>query len=274
MTEAPFVVLAPAGKEIPVIVEVPHAGLEVAPAFLPDVLASARALGRDADLYVDELYGTAHALGATVLIARASRYVVDLNRDENDVDSQSVERGPAAHSPRGVIWRLTTEGDRAIAAPLRRAAFEERMNRVYRPYHAELGELIRQKKDRFGLAVVVAGHSMPSLGRSLHPDRGSSRADVVPGTQGRTSAHARFIDVVDAHARQSGFSVAHDNPYKGGYTTQHYGRPDEGVHVIQVELARRLYMDELTLRRTPGKLEVLRAWCGELVAKLGRAALT
>jgi N-formylglutamate deformylase len=274
MTEAPFVVLPPTGKEVPVIVEVPHAGLEVAPAFMPEMLASARALGRDADLYVDELYGAAHGLGASVLLARASRYVVDLNRDANDIDSQSVDGAPAAHSPRGVIWRLTTEGERAIAAPLRRAAYEERMNRVYRPYHARLEELIRQKRDRFGLAVVLAGHSMPSLGRSLHPDRGSARADVVPGTQGRTSAHARFIDIVDAHARQAGLSVAHDDPYKGGYTTQHYGRPDAGVHVVQVELARRLYMDELTLQRTPGKLEALRAWCGELVAKLGRAALT
>ncbi len=274
MTEAPFVVLAPEGKEIPVIVEIPHAGLDVGPAFMAEVLAPARALGRDADLYVDQLYAKASQLGASALVARASRYVVDLNRDETDFDSQAVDGGPPGHAPRGVIWRLTTEGDRSLLAPLRRAAFEERMEEIYRPYHAQLNELIRQKTRRFGFAVVLAGHSMPSFGRTLHPDRMNPRADVVPGTQNRTSSHARFIDAVDAHARQAGLSVAHDDPYKGGYTTQHYGRPDEGVHVVQVEIARRLYMDELTLRRAPGKFERTQAWCGELVAKLGRAALT
>jgi N-formylglutamate amidohydrolase len=97
---------------------------------------------------------------------------------------------------------------------------------------------------------------------------------VVPGTLGRTSAHARFIDLIDAHARQAGFSVMHDDPYRGGFTTQHYGRPDANVHVVQVELARRLYMDELSLRQRPEPFEQLRNWCGELVAKLGHAALT
>jgi len=274
MTGAPFVVFAPDGKESPVIVEIPHAGVEVPAAFMPDVLASARAIGRDADLYVDELYGTAPERGASVLVARVSRYVVDLNRDESDFDGQAVEGGPAAHSPRGVVWRLTTEGERSLGTPLRRGAYEERMKDLYRPYHARLRELIRDKVDRFGLAVVLAGHSMPSLGRALHADQGSPRADVVPGTQGRTSAHARFIDAVDAHARQARLSVAHDDPYKGGFTTQHYGCPQEDVHVVQVELARRLYMDEVSLRRIPGRFETMRAWCGELVAKLGRAALT
>jgi N-formylglutamate amidohydrolase len=274
MTEAPFAVFDPTGPESPVIVEVPHAGVEVAPAFMPEILASARALGRDADLYVDELYGAAPAFGASLLVARASRYVADLNRAETDFDGQAVLGGPATQSPRGVVWRLTTEGDRSLPAPLHPAAYEERMREIYRPYHSRLKELIRAKQGRFGLAVILAGHSMPSLGRAQHTDRGSPRADIVPGTQGRTSAQARFIDVVDAHAREARLSVAHDDPYKGGFTTQHYGRPSEGVHVVQVEIARRLYMDELTLRRIPERFEVMRAWCGELVAKLGRAALT
>jgi N-formylglutamate deformylase len=274
MNDAAFIVCAPTGKETPVIVEIPHAGLAVPPFVMPELLAPVRAMGRDADLYVDELYDEAPARGATVLLACTSRYVVDLNRDESDVDSQSVASGAAgasAHSPRGVIWRITTEGDRTLAAPLRREAFEERLREVYRPYHAKLTELIRLKKERFGLAVVLAAHSMPSQGGT---SRGTERADVVPGTQGRTSADARFIDGVEAHARESNLSICHDDPYKGGFTTRHYGRPQGGVHVVQVELARRLYMDEVTLRRRPGRFERMQAWCGELVAKLGHAALT
>jgi len=278
MNGAAFIVCSPTGKETPLIVEIPHAGLGVPPHFLPDLLAPARAMGRDADLYVDELYAEAPSRGASVLLARTSRYVVDLNRDESDVDAQSVAAAPGAdapskHSPRGVIWRVTTEGDRAIAAPLRREAFEERLREVHRPYHAQLAELIRRKKERFGLAVVLAAHSMPS--QAVSPSNGGRpRADVVPGSQGRTSAHARFIDGVEAHARQANLSVSHDDPYRGGFTTRHYGQPDAGVHVVQVELARRLYMDEVTLKRHSGRFERLQAWCGELVAKLGRAALT
>jgi N-formylglutamate amidohydrolase len=274
MTGGLLTVHAPEGAETPLVVEIPHAGLDVPAHFLPDLLASARAIGRDADLYVDELYGAAHREGASVLIAQTSRYVVDLNRAEDDIDAHSVAGGPDVHAPRGVVWRNTGEGDRALAAPLRREAFEERLREIYRPYHARLASLIEQKKERFGCAVVLAAHSMPSLGRGSHVDRGSLRADVVPGTLGRSSADARFIDLVDAHAREAGFSVAHDDPYKGGFTTRHYGRPAVGVHVVQVELARRLYMDEVTFRRRSGRFDAVQAWCRDLVAKLGRAALT
>jgi N-formylglutamate amidohydrolase len=274
MTGGLFTVQAPEGTETPVVVEIPHAGLDVPAHFLPDLLASARALGRDADLYVDELYGAAHREGASVLVARTSRYVVDLNRAEDDIDAHSVVGGPDGHSPRGVVWRNTGEGDRALAAPLDREAFEERLREVYRPYHARLAMLIERKKELFGCAVVLAAHSMPSLGRASHADRGSLRADVVPGTLGRSSADARLIDIVDAHAREAGFSVAHDDPYKGGFTTRHYGRPASGIHVIQVELARRLYMDEVTFRRRSGRFDGVQGWCRDLVAKLGQAALT
>jgi N-formylglutamate deformylase len=274
MNDAPFIVCEPVGKETPVIVEIPHAGLVVPAHVLPELYAPARAIGRDADLFVDELYEPAPSRGASVLLARVSRYVIDLNRAESDVDGQSVVSGTSAHSPRGLIWRLTTEGDRALAAPLRKESFEERLREVYRPYHAALAELIRRKRERFGLAVVLAAHSMPSHDGASKALVGRPRADVVPGTQGRTSAHGRFIDLVETHAREASLSVSHDDPYRGGFTTQYYGQPDSGAHVVQVELARRLYMDELTLRRRPGRFERMQSWCGELVAKLGQAALT
>ena len=109
---------------------------------------------------------------------------------------------------------------------------------------------------------------MPSVGRA-NGDAQIHRADVVPGTRGRTSASPRFIDAVDAEARGAGFSVSHDNPYQGGFTTTHYGRPKEAAHVVQVELARRLYMDEKTLQKNAGFARV-RSFCTELVARLGK----
>lgn len=272
---APFTLtdpLGPAGggeAETPVVVEVPHAGLSVCAPALAYLAAPARAIGRDADLYVDELYADAPARGATLLTAHASRYIVDLNRSEADVDAEAIEGVSAsARATRGIVWRLTSDGARVLERPIPAAELERRLVTYYRPYHAALAQVLLRKRERFGFAILLAGHSMPSSGRAGHGDPRAVRADVVPGTRGRTSAAARFIDAVDAHARAGGYSVAHDDPYQGGFTTQHYGRPDLGVHVVQVELARRLYMDETTLTKTPS-FAATKAWCGALVSVLG-----
>jgi N-formylglutamate amidohydrolase len=265
-----FSLIEPTTEETPVLVEIPHAGLHVDAETLALLAAPARSIGRDADLYVDDLYADAAAQGATCLVSHVSRYVVDLNRAESDVDAESVEGGPTAiRATRGVIWRLTSDGARVLDRPLPPRELERRLERYYRPYHRALASVLERKRARFGFAVVLAAHSMPSAGRAGHGDTNVVRADVVPGTRGRRSAARSFIDVVDAHAREAGLSVAHDDPYQGGYTTQYYGRPDLDVHVVQVELARRLYMEEATLTKS-AKFEAARRWCGELVARLGR----
>lgn len=288
---APFELLEPTGPETPVIVEVPHAGLDLPAPFLEPLAAPARALGRDADLYVDLLYGDAPAEGASILVARTSRYVVDLNRAEGDVDGDVVEGARAdVRLQHGLVWRTTSEGEPALFRKLRPAELEERLELLWRPYHRALASAIARKQARFGLAVVLAAHSMPSVERNGMRDPWSprarpgpprdrpdgrdprARADVVPGTRGRRSADARFIDAVEAHAAAAGWTVRHDDPYAGGFTTQHYGRPSTGVHAVQVELARRLYLDEATLRPNQA-FAGTRAWCRELVARLGRLAL-
>jgi N-formylglutamate amidohydrolase len=259
-----------------VVVEIPHAGLDLLAHFLEPLTAPARAIGRDADLYVDALYEDAPAEGATVLACRMSRYAVDVNRAESDVDGEVVEgaRGDVALH-HGLVWRTTSEGETALSRKLTRAELEERLELVWRPYHRTLAELVERKRARFGVAVVLAAHSMPSVERNGRPRDvpARPRADVVPGTRGRRSAAPGLIDVVEEHATARGWSVRHDDPYAGGFTTQHYGRPAEGVHVVQVELARRLYLDEATLRPGAG-FQAVRAWCRELVGKLGRLSRT
>jgi N-formylglutamate amidohydrolase len=143
---------------------------------------------------------------------------------------------------------------------------------LHRPYHAEIQRILARKLERFGIAVLLAAHSMPSHARFATGEIGPARADVVPGTRGRSSADGRFIDAVEAHAVARGWSVKHDDPYRGGYTTAHYGRPAERVHALQVELARRLYMDEERLSLSASAQDV-RNWCRALVAKLGELAL-
>ncbi len=260
-------------RETPVLVEVPHSGLTVPAEILAQIDVPASSLARDADLYVDELYADAPLEGATLICGSLSRYVVDLNRAEDDVDSDSVEGAPAgARAPRGVIWRLSGEGGRVFTAPVARAELERRLAAFHRPYHAEIRSILARKLSRFGVAVVLAGHSMPSHARWASGEVGPARADVVPGTRGRTTAGPRFIDAVEGHARAAGWSVRHDEPYRGGFTTSHYGRPDLRTHAVQVELARRQYMDEERLV-VHTRFQDVRAWCRGLVAKLGELAL-
>jgi N-formylglutamate deformylase len=278
---APFEVFGPTGAETPVIVEIPHAGLDVAAPFLEPIAAPARALARDADLYVDGLYEGAPAEGATVLVCRTSRYAIDVNRAETDVDAEVVEgaRGDVALQ-HGLVWRTTSDGESVLSRRLTRPELEERLDLIWRPYHHRLAALVEEKRARFGVAMILAAHSMPSVERNAR-DRGRGgamasharvRADVVPGTRGRRSAAPELIDAVEEHARSRGWSVRHDEPYAGGFTTQYYGRPADGVHVVQVELSRRLYLDEATLR--PGsEFQAVADWCGELVRKLGQLAV-
>jgi N-formylglutamate amidohydrolase len=269
-----FDLVHPVKDETPLVVEVPHAGLSVPPHFATTLLAPARAIARDADLFVDELYDAAPAVGASMLVSRVSRYVVDLNRAETDVDAETVQGAPASpRAPRGVVWRLTTDNERSIAGPLTHAELEARLSQIHRPYHEALAETVRRKMEKFGVCVILAAHSMPSVGRTGHGDTNIHRADVVPGTQGRTTAAAPLIDLVDKHAQNSGLSVKHDEPYRGGYTTRHWGRPSHGIHTIQVELARRLYMNEAQLVKIEA-FSAMKTFATSLVEILGKAAFS
>lgn len=266
---ASFELAPPRGAESPVVVEVPHAGLGLLDAeAMAFTLAPARSVARDADLYVDALFEEAPLEGASLIVARTSRYVLDLNRGEADFDHEAAEGGGSTPLPRGLVWRRTTEGEPALAAPLPRAELERRLSIVYRPYHAALRALVDAKRARFGFAVLLCAHSMPSRGRRGHLDAGAARADIVPGSRGRTTAAGIFIDAVDAHAREFGFSVRHDEPYRGGFSTGHYGRPAEQVHAVQVEIGRQLYMDEETCVRDSRGFGKVRAFARSLVARL------
>src|SRR5262249_5415652 len=160
-------------------------------------------IARDADLHVDELFRDVPGEGATLLVARVSRLAIDLNRGESDYDGEAVEGAGRGPSPRGLIWGLSTDGDAALPAPIPRREPERRIDSVYRPYHRALSALLERKARRFGFAVLLCAHSMPSQPRPGPgvPARQIApfRADLVPGTRGRTSAMGVVIDRVDAH---------------------------------------------------------------------------
>ncbi len=265
-----FEVIEPSAGEAPVVVEVPHAGVDVPPELAAPLVAPVRALARDADLLVDELYEQAPSVGATMIVSRISRYVVDLNRAEDDVDAAVVagDARPARPHARGLVWRTTTDDEPALERPLTREQYRARVETIWRPYHAALRALLDRKIARFGYAVLLCAHSMPSVGRDGHADEGVARADVVPGSRGHTSAHASVIDAVERIAKRRGLAVEHDRPYRGGYSTTRYGRPAVRCHAIQIEIARRLYLDERALVRDTAGFAKTRELCREFVVEL------
>lgn len=260
---SPFEIQPPRGPETPVVVEVPHAAVLLDPPSMAYCCAPTRSIGQDADLFVDELFFDAPDHGAHLISARFSRYVCDLNRSEDDIDELTSPVGTKTASPHGVVWRKTTENRPAIVAPLPGTEIERRLALVYRPYHAALSRLIQDKLNRFGIAILICGHSMPSFGRL-----GERRADVVPGSQGQSTTGRSVIKACEFAAAEARYDVAHDTPYRGGFTTAHYGSPRAGVHALQIELARRLYMEERSLLRDPAKFQDCRNFCSMLIREL------
>jgi N-formylglutamate amidohydrolase len=254
----------------PVVVSVPHAGL-VVPAEDAGVLAlSGRALLRDADLHVDKLAQDIPALGVPVVVAHVSRYVLDLNRAPDDVDADvcpGIER-PARPSARGLCWRTSTDGVAVLRRPLTVDEVRSRIRRIHTPYHDTLAALLAARRARYGRAILLDLHSMPSR---FEP--AARRVDVVPGNLDDHSCAPALLRAVVDHFVAADFSVRPNDPYKGQYTTSRHGQPARGVHALQLELNRDLYMDERTFELSEPKVARLRAVLAGLVQRLQRLDL-
>lgn len=268
-----FRVVRPEVQTLPVVVDVPHAGEWIPDEVLDEMVVGDQKLRRDLDLYVDELWAEAPALGATLIASNVSRYVVDLNRAADDVSPRTVHGArridqPGYYQDRGVVWRTTTDGTPVMARPMTHEAFERRIATFHTPYHMTIEAEIERVRQQFGYCLLVDGHSMPSRGRSGHTDTGSRRADIVPGdVEGRSCAPILTRTVCD-HFRLEGYSVRPNTPYKGGWITRYFGKPRHGVHAIQIEVNRALYMDEKTFEKKPAGMSRLAKTCAALLPRL------
>ena len=144
-----------------------------------------------------------------------------------------------------------------LKRPLTLAELESRRARIHTPYHDELTRQLERRREKFGYAILIDLHSMPSLGRLLHTDPGARRADIVPGDVRGTSCGPPLSKLVVKHFVDGGFVVRANDPYMGGYITRHHGRPGRGIHAIQIELNRDLYMNETSFLFLAEKAERL-----------------
>ena len=277
--DAYFRLLLPERQTLPVVVDVPHAGEWIPDEVAREMILQDQVLKRDLDLYVDQLWQDAPALGATLIASNVSRYVLDLNRAADDVSPETVQGAQAIDRPgyykdRGVVWRTTTDGAPVMAKAMTPEAFERRIATFHAPYHAALRSACDRVRQQFGYCVLVDGHSMPSRGRSGHTDPGSRRADIVPGDIEGASCAGAISGLVHDHFKLQGYRVKPNTPYKGGFITRHFGQPSERLHAIQIEVNRDLYMDEESFRIKPAGLERLRRACAELLPRLASLKLS
>jgi N-formylglutamate amidohydrolase len=244
LIEGSFAARTPPEPAAPIVVSVPHAGIGTTG--FQAALSPELDVRCDADMFVDRLYRVGEAGGPeTFVAAHLSRFVCDLNRDPDDVSRGAVPEHPAPrnHDGRGFIWAVTTTGAPALARPLTLAEWKLR-TAVHAAYHDAIDRALRRARDRFGYAILVDGHSMPSRGRAGHKDPGRPRAHVVPGDRDGTSCAPALTTFVTRHFQTLGFEVRANDPYKGGFITTHHGRPSDRIHAIQIEMRRDLYMDE------------------------------
>lgn len=233
-----------------------HSGREYSEEFLAAARLDATALRRSEDAFVEELFEAAPRLGAPLLAARFPRAWCDANREAWELDPGMFDEPlPAwvnSASPRvgaglGTIARVVANGE---AIYRRRLSFQEAELRVrlsWEPFHAALSALVAETRERFGVCLVVDCHSMPS---GVAP--AGEAPDFVLGDAHGSACAPRATRALEALLQGRGRRVQRNDPYAGGYITRHYGRPREGVHAIQIEMARGLYMDERSISRAPG----------------------
>jgi N-formylglutamate amidohydrolase len=240
----PFRIHRPFRQTVPFVLASPHSGREYPESFVAMSRLGRISLRRSEDAFVDELFGGAVALGAPMIAARFPRAFLDANRAPSEIDSAMFEgRLPVAvdtPSPRvtaglGVIPRIVRDGAEIYRAKLSPREAEQRLARLYRPYHAALAQLIGETLEIFGVAVVIDCHSMPSA---------AAIPDIVLGDRYGMAAAPLVTRAAEIAFENQGFSHARNAPYAGGYTTLLHGRRDRDVHALQVEINRGLYLDE------------------------------
>lgn len=264
----------PRGAASPVVFDVPHAGRVYPEDFR--AVAPIELLRTGEDRFVDQLVADAPDSGAHLIVAEFARTYIDPNRSEADIDAASlsepwlepIEMGKHASVGAGLVFRMIGSEGRAIYDRLlSRSEVQFRIERYHRPYHARLKHALESVRNAFGLAFHISAHSMLSVGNERAPDAGRTRADFVLGDRDATSCMPALTDFVEAQLGQLGYSVARNDPYKGAELVARYGRPDAGVHSLQIEIKRSLYIDEQTLEKHDG-FERLRRDLQSLIERL------
>jgi N-formylglutamate deformylase len=248
----------PTAAAIPLVLDSPHSGTAYPEDF--DHLPPRDVVRQAEDTHVEALYETAPAIGATLIEALFPRAYIDPNRHHADIDPALLAdawTGPMTPSRKtelgiGLVWRLAHGGVPMYSRKLSSAEVRRRITHFYEPYHACVAAALDERHAAFGAVWHINCHSMPAVGDVMSEDPGRARADFVLGDRDGSTCAAEFTAFVGETLTGLGYNVAVNDPYKGVELVRMHGRPAERRHSLQVEINRRLYMDEATLARHSG----------------------
>ncbi len=233
----PFNIIEPTAAQVPIIISSPHSGTEIpdeiASRLKPDLLVARD----DADWYIDWLYDFAPALGITMITAKYHRWVIDLNRDP---DSQPLyddgrvitELVPTTNFNGEELYVGETPDQQEIA---------HRLETYYRPYHQQVSELLATTKAKFGKVLLFDAHSIRRVVPGIRPE---PFPDLILGDNEGSSASNAIIETAIGALQTGEYDLQHNHPFKGGYITRSFGKPEEQVHALQLEMSKTNYMDK------------------------------
>ncbi len=273
MNDQVFSLRMPAEPRSCAVFNSPHSGAVYPADFLGASRLDPLQIRSSEDAFVDELFAAAPDHGAPLLSALVPRACLDLNRAAEDLDpaliAGAARRGinPRIVAGLGVIPRVVAEGRPIIEGKLTLAEAERRIATYWHPYHAQLAALVEAARARFGGAILFDCHSMPHDALASAPVVWGRRPDVILGDRFGAACDRWLIDAATDIFTASGFVVARNAPFAGGYITQAYGRPRMGVHALQIEIDRALYMDEERVERL-ACFDEIRARISAVIARL------
>lgn len=249
-----FETIRPRVQRAPFVFNSPHSGRDYPKRFVEQTRLDELSIRQSEDAFVDELFGRAPNFGAPLLRAHFPRAYLDVNREPYELDPIMFDgQLPANYntmSPRvaaglGTIAKIVAEKKPIYRTKLSLADAQMRIEGIYKPYHIALQNLLTLTLENFGIAVLIDCHSMPNLDK-----RGNSSApDIVLGDRFGSTCHPMIADLTDTLFTTAGLKVARNRPYAGGFTTKTYGKPDNNIHALQIEIGRHLYMNEVTLEK-------------------------
>ena len=257
----------PQEQALPAVFASPHSGNRYPADFVENARLDALSLRKSEDSFVDEIFSGVADEGAPLLKALFPRAYLDPNREpfeldpamfDDDLPDYANTRSPRVAAGLGTIARVVANGEEIYRKKLTFAEAEQRIEALYRPYHAALQSLLDATVAHFGYAILIDCHSMPSVGGPMDEDAGRRRDDIVLGDCHGTSCAPALTLLVERFLAELGYQVGRNVPYAGGFTTRHYGNPRTSVHALQIEINRALYMDEATFRRGPGLARLTR----------------
>jgi len=253
-----FVRHSPRTTAVPVVFDSPHSGAEYPADF--DYSCPFKLLRHAEDAHVDALFGAAPAAGATLIAALFPRSYIDVNRGIEDIDPQLIDQpwpGPVSASDKtrvgmGLVRRVCKPGLAMYERRLSVAEVRHRIEHYYQPYHQAVASALGDAHAAFGTVWHVNCHSMPSSGGARGPANSWERADFVLGDRDGTTCAIGFRRMIQGTLERMGYDVRINDPYKGVELVRRFGHPRKGWHSIQIEVNRRLYMNEETLEKNAG----------------------